>query len=81
VTAPSGGRIFQIDKELCSGHGRCYSIAPESFAPDEFGYGVPNGRIEQDKVLSDLQFIADSCPEEAISIVEVAPVDARKESQ
>jgi ferredoxin len=60
---------FRIDTERCSGHGRCYALAPESFVADESGYGTPTGRVETDKQPADLRFIVDSCPEEAISIV------------
>ncbi len=30
----------RVDTELCSGHGRCYSLAPEVFAPDEEGHST-----------------------------------------
>ncbi len=29
----------EIDTDRCSGHGRCYALAPEVFAPDDEGYG------------------------------------------
>ena len=32
-----------VDQEICQGHGRCYSLAPELFEPDEIGNGVEIG--------------------------------------
>ncbi len=29
----------EIDTDRCSGHGRCYTLAPQVFAPDDEGYG------------------------------------------
>jgi ferredoxin len=69
MATPNGGRAFKIDETLCSGHGRCYSLAPQWFSADESGYGTPAGRVDQDTPSADLQFIVDSCPEQAISIV------------
>lgn len=76
MSAANDGCVFRIDTERCSGHGRCYSLAPESFQPDDGGYGTPTGRVESDKQPADLQFIVDSCPEEAISIVPVGAESA-----
>ena len=28
---------LRIDAEMCTGHGRCYALAPEVFEPDEDG--------------------------------------------
>ena len=62
----------RIDSELCSGHGRCYSVAPSVYSPDEQGnatpadidYAVPEG--QEDKAGLGKR----SCPEGAISIIE-----------
>ena len=59
-----------IDTERCTGHGRCYSLAPDLFDCDDRGYGtvsrpdVPDGLEEQARTA------ALSCPENAISIEE-----------
>lgn len=81
MTANSGW-TFTIDTEACSGHGRCYSLAPQGFSADEFGYGVPSGEAQPDDARGDMQFIVDSCPEEAISIVaaDAATFEVDKES-
>ena len=28
----------KVDLDLCVGHGRCYVLAPDVFAPDDFGH-------------------------------------------
>ncbi len=58
-----------IDVERCSGHGRCYSVAPELFTDDERGYGqvIGEGSVESDQLdLAHLAVIA--CPEQAITL-------------
>ncbi|HKE75695.1 MAG TPA: ferredoxin [Acidimicrobiales bacterium] len=60
----------RIDPELCSGHGRCYSLAPDVYGADDEGYGavlaaeVPAGLEEQARQG------ARNCPERAITIEE-----------
>jgi ferredoxin len=58
-----------IDAELCTGHGRCYTLAPEVFEPDDRGLGlvrldgeVPPGLEKQARVA------VANCPEQAITI-------------
>lgn len=60
--------VFEIDTDLCAGHGRCYAVAPESFEADDNGYGVVLGRDERERSADDIADIIASCPEEAISI-------------
>ncbi len=31
---------LRIDSELCTGHGRCYALAPNLVDADDEGYGV-----------------------------------------
>ena len=58
----------RIDPDVCTGHGRCYSLAPEVFEPDEYGHG----QVILDEVPDDLRAKADlgvqNCPEHAISV-------------
>jgi len=58
----------RIDTEACTGHGRCYSLAPEVFVADDSGYGT----VISDDVPDDLRAKAEigeqNCPERAISI-------------
>ena len=60
--------VFVIDQEVCAGHGRCYTLAPESFTADDSGYGVASGRPEDGRDPGRLNRILASCPEQAISI-------------
>jgi ferredoxin len=63
---------LRIDGALCSGHGRCYSIAPDVFAPDEEGFSE-NRDVEREVrpgVEQSAREGALSCPEEAIVISE-----------
>lgn len=59
-----------FDREACTGHGRCYALAPEVFDADDDGYGQP--RFEE--VPPDLEHqarrAAANCPEEAITLEE-----------
>ena len=55
---------LEIDTELCTGHGRCYDLAPSLFDPDEYGHGVV---IEPDPGdAADALAAARNCPERAI---------------
>lgn len=62
----------KVDGALCTGHGRCYSLAPDVFEPDEEGYSavrdemidVPDG--EEDAARTG----AHACPERAITVFE-----------
>ncbi len=57
---------LRVDLDKCTGHGRCYDLAPELFDEDEAGHcvllhaKVPAGLEPKARVA------ADNCPEEAI---------------
>jgi ferredoxin len=57
-----------LDSDLCTGHGRCYSLAPELFTSDDRGHSVllspevPAGLEDKAKTA------VDNCPESCISI-------------
>ena len=61
---------LRVDLEKCTGHGRCYDLAPELFDEDEAGHcvllhaEVPAGLEAQAWVA------AGNCPEEAILATE-----------
>ena len=59
-----------LDSEKCTGHGRCYALAPQLFEPDDEGYGQ---LLSDGDVPADLEDIARkaalNCPEHAIDIV------------
>ena len=62
----------KVDGALCTGHGRCYSLAPDVFDADDEGYSlvrdamidVPEGQEEATRLG------AHACPEAAISVFE-----------
>ena len=58
----------QIDSEKCQGHGRCYDLAPEVFAPDDDGYVVLLVEGDVPAALEDQARAAvRNCPERALS--------------
>jgi|TARA_B110000438_G_scaffold208984_1_gene200815 ferredoxin len=62
---------IKVDTEKCQGHNRCYSLAPELFDVDDYGYAT---EIDDGTVPSELEDKAKlavaNCPEFAISIEE-----------
>ena len=61
---------IRFDREACTGHGRCYTLAPEVYDADEDGYCIDPSRIVPAGLEAAAQRGADNCPEQAITIVE-----------
>jgi ferredoxin len=59
-----------IDGRLCNGHGRCYSMVGGLFQADDRGNGVATNAELGPSSLAEAQIAVDSCPEQAITIVE-----------
>lgn len=62
----------QVDEEACVGHGRCYALAPDVFAPDERGHCellVDDGEVPPELEEQARVGVA-NCPERAITIVD-----------
>jgi ferredoxin len=58
-----------IDSESCSGHGRCYSLAPGLFVDDEAGFGQVVGTGELgDEQIEAARTASRACPERAVHI-------------
>jgi ferredoxin len=59
-----------IEAERCTGHGRCYTLAPQLLSDDEEGFVAERGQtIDVPAGLEDAaRDAALSCPEGAISI-------------
>lgn len=61
---------MRVDAAACTGHGRCYALAPDVFAPDDAGHcellvdEVPAALEDQARTG------AANCPEQAISLEE-----------
>jgi ferredoxin len=62
---------ISVDPDKCEGHNRCYSIAPELFDVDDYGYASAKGDGMVPPELEDKARLAiDNCPEFAIAVVE-----------
>jgi ferredoxin len=62
-------RIF-VDDRICNGHGRCYAMVDTLFHADERGHGVATNAELDPSSLAEARIAVDSCPEQAIAIVE-----------
>lgn len=62
---------IEIDATLCQGHGRCYILAPEVFDMDDEGKGIVTQPLVSEGHAEDVQKAVASCPEQAISILDV----------
>jgi ferredoxin len=60
---------LRVDGKKCQGHNRCYTLAPELFDLDEYGYaherndGVVPAELEEKARLA-----VTNCPENAITL-------------
>jgi ferredoxin len=57
-----------VDADRCTGHGRCYTLAPDIFDADEVGHSIVlieevSGELEEHAVIGEK-----NCPEEAITL-------------
>jgi ferredoxin len=57
-----------VDEDLCTGHGRCYALGPDVYAPDDRGHCM----LLVDEVPPELEEQARAgeanCPERAIKL-------------
>ena len=60
-----------IDEERCSGHGRCYVLAPAVFDDDDDGKPVVLVTADlDDEPLAAARIAVNNCPESAISLAD-----------
>lgn len=57
-----------IDHDVCTGHGRCYTLAPEVFDSDDAGFGVVRTIDVPPQLEEQSRTGVRNCPEGAISI-------------
>ncbi|MEY2571267.1 MAG: ferredoxin [Acidimicrobiaceae bacterium] len=57
-----------IDDATCTGHGRCYAVAPELFEPDDDGRGVVLHSAVPIALEDKARAAAASCPERAVQL-------------
>lgn len=62
---------IKLDEDRCSGHGRCYTLAPSLFDADEQGHAVVlvAGSLSGAQ-LDEARTAVLNCPEQAIDLVE-----------
>ena len=58
----------ELNRGVCSGHGRCYVLAPDVFEADDDGYGVPKFNVVPADLEAQALAAATNCPEDAIKI-------------
>jgi ferredoxin len=57
-----------IDTGMCSGHGRCYTVAPDIFDCDDEGFPVVlRDEVTRPELERELREAMANCPERAIS--------------
>ena len=57
---------ISLQRDLCSGHGRCYALAPEVYEPDDDGYCSPLFDVVPVALEAKARLGATNCPEDAI---------------
>jgi ferredoxin len=55
---------------MCTGHGRCYSLAPEVFASDDEGHRTLLRQVVPKILRKKAMIGVQNCPEQAISVVD-----------
>lgn len=61
---------IEVDAEACTGHGRCYTLAPEVFEADEDGYCATRSLEVPPELEQAARLGVRNCPERAISLIE-----------
>ena len=63
--------IVEIDTEVCTGHGRCYMVAPSVFTSDDSGFGVVvvDGPLDPEQLAEARSAVA-NCPERAVILTD-----------
>jgi ferredoxin len=60
-----------IDTDACTGHGRCYMVAPSVFTSDDSGFGVVVTGADLDPAqMAEARSAVANCPERAITLTE-----------
>ncbi|GAA1651518.1 ferredoxin [Georgenia ruanii] len=60
-----------VSSELCSGHGRCYTVSPDAFESDDAGFCAQAGSpyTVRPELEESVRRGAEACPEGAIKIL------------
>ncbi len=57
-----------LDQERCTGHGRCYTLVPDLFEPDERGHCVVLFEKPPDELVEQAELAVGNCPEHALTL-------------
>ena len=57
-----------VDADRCTGHGRCYTLAPDIFDADEVGHSIVRIREVSDELEQHAIAGEQNCPEQAITL-------------
>jgi ferredoxin len=60
-------RVF-VDADRCTGHGRCYTLAPDVFDADEAGHCIVLVEEVSDELEAQAVEGEQNCPEQAITL-------------
>jgi ferredoxin len=60
---------IRINEAACTGHGRCYALAPEIFQPDDEGRSVALFTDIPTELHDKARLAVNNCPEQALSVV------------
>ena len=58
----------RVDADLCTGHGRCYTLAPDVFDADEVGHCVVLAEDISGELEAQARTGEQNCPEQAITL-------------
>jgi ferredoxin len=61
---------ISIDADRCTGHGRCYSLAPDLFDSDDYGHGIVLQAMVSTELEERARAVVLNCPERAIELHE-----------
>ncbi|GAB3077902.1 ferredoxin [Nocardioides zeae] len=59
-----------IDRDFCAGHGRCYTLAPAIFEPDDDGFPVVVAGADDAATEAALDRARRNCPERAVQVAD-----------
>lgn len=62
-----------LDEQACTGHGRCYALAPELFDADDVGHSVVLLADVPPELEGQARQAAANCPENAITLASARP--------
>lgn len=58
----------RVDSGACTGHGRCYSLAPDLFTADDVGHCVLLHEDVPEELEDQARIGVQNCPEQALSV-------------